>query len=510
MPVRICVAIRESTTSGAMEAAARATEWADLVEIRADYIHDLDLQRLLLTKCGPVLFTLRSPSEGGVYQGSEQSRLKTIIDAARLGADYVDLEYAALSAEILRKLPKNRLVLSHHNFAESPTGLESLLDAMAGTGAGILKIATRALRLADNLKIARLLAYASSRSVRLCALAMGREGIPSRILGSEWGSWMTFASMPGSLGTADGQIAADELVRQYRIRDIGPGTRLYGVLGKPLGHSLSPQLHNAAFTARKMDAVYLPLESDGIDDFRRFHAAFPVSGVSVTIPYKQDAMAYANSLSNEARMTGAVNTLVHEGTGWRGENSDVEGFIRPLIRRFRVEGMRAAVLGAGGAARAVVCALRNRRVSVCVVARDPGRARQLADTFQCECLPWDQLKGLRWDLLVNTTPIGMHPEVDRTPVPAEWLTGKCVYDLVYNPRRTRLLEEASLRGCALISGEEMFLGQAVKQQELWCGSPPPDDVMGAALEASLGKRTGRQSDGGQTGFGVEADGPVGS
>jgi 3-dehydroquinate dehydratase/shikimate dehydrogenase len=494
VPVRICVAVRESTTSGAIEAAARAKEWADLVEIRADYIHDLDVRRLLLEKRGPVLFTLRSPDEGGAYRGSEQNRLETIIEAARLGADYIDLEYAALSADILRELPKDRLILSHHDFAGSPDGLESLLDAMAGTGAGILKIAARALRLADNLKIASLLAYASSRKVRLCALAMGREGIPSRILGPGWGSWMTFASLPGSLGTADGQVAADELVQQYRIREIGPGTRVYGVLGKPLGHSLSPQLHNAAFKARKMDAVYLPLESDGIDDFRRFHAAFPVAGVSVTIPYKQDAMTYADSLSDEAKMTGAVNTLVPEGAGWRGENSDVEGFIRPLIRRFRVEGMRAVVLGAGGAARAVVCALCSRGVSVCVVARSPDRARQLSEQFRCECAPWGQLKALRWDLLVNTTPVGMYPELGMTPVPAEWLTGKCVYDLVYNPRRTRLLEEAALKGCAVISGEEMFLGQAVKQQELWCGSPPPHAVMGAVLDAALRNRPGRQSD----------------
>jgi len=493
VPVRVCVAIREASNALAVEAVARAMEWADLVEIRADYIPDLDLQRLFYKKRGPVLFTLRSSQEGGEFAGAERDRLETIVEAARLGADYIDVEFSAFWQAVLDRVPKERVILSYHNFDETPGALEPLLDSMAGTGAGIVKIATRARSLADNRKIARLLASAATRNIRLCALAMGREGIPGRVLGPLWGSWMTFASMPGSPGTADGQIPADELIRRYRIREIGASTRLYGVLGKPLGHTLSPQLHNAAFAARNMDAIYLPLEGTGLDDFLEFHSSFPVSGLSVTIPYKEEAHERVGSLAAEAKETGAVNTLVLKESGWHGENTDVDGFLRPLRRRLRVGRTRAVVLGAGGAARAVVCALRSQGASVCVVARNLQKARLLAEKFQLECQGWDQLGRLRWDLLVNTTPLGMYPEVNQTPVPAEWLTGQWVYDLVYNPRQTRLLKDAAERGCNTISGAEMFLGQAVKQQQLWCGTPPPDGVMEEALEEAFTSRAGSQS-----------------
>ncbi len=492
MPVRVCVAIREASNALAAEAAARAMEWADLVEIRADYIPDLDLQRLFHKKRGPVLFTIRSSGEGGEFAGTERSRLETIVEAARQGADYVDVEFSAFWQTVLERVPKERVVLSYHNFEETPEDLESLLDSMAGTGAGIIKIATRARSLADNRKIALLLARGASRNIRLCALAMGREGIPSRVLGPLWGSWMTFASMPGSPGTADGQISADELIRRYRIREIGPSTRLYGVLGKPLGHTLSPRLHNAAFAARNMDATYLPLEGAGLDDFLEFHSRFPVSGLSVTIPYKEEACAFVGSMAVEANETGAVNTLVVRETGWHGENTDVDGFLRPLHRRLHIGRTRAVVLGAGGAARAVIFALRSQGASTCVVARSLQKAQLLAEKFQSEYVGWDQLGQLRWDLLVNTTPVGMYPEINQTPVPAEWLTGKWVYDLVYNPRQTRLLKEAAKQGCGTIPGSEMFLGQALKQQQLWCGTPPPDGAMEEALEEALPVHAGTQ------------------
>ncbi len=493
MSVRVCVAIREASNALAVEAVPRAMEWADLVEVRADYIPDLDLQRLLHKKPGPILFTLRSSQEGGEFAGAERDRLETIVDAARLGADYVDVEYSSFWQAVLDKVSRQRVVLSYHNFEETPEDLEPLLQSMASTGAGIIKIATRARSLADNLRIARILAWAAPRNIRLCALAMGREGIPSRVLGPLWGSWMTFASMPGSSGTADGQIPADELIRRYRIREIGASTRLYGVLGKPLGHTLSPTVHNAAFAARRLDAVYLPMEGTGLDDFLKFHSSFPVSGMSVTIPYKEEAYARAGSLSVEADETGAVNTLVLKESGWHGENTDVEGFLHPLRRRLHIGRMRAVVLGAGGAARAVVCALRSQGASVCVVARNPQKAQQLAERFQSEYRRWDQLGSLCWDLLVNTTPLGMYPEVNQTPIPAELLTGKWVYDLVYNPRQTRLLKDAAARGCSTISGTEMFIGQALKQQQLWCGSLPPDGVMEEALEEDFSTRADGRS-----------------
>ncbi len=508
MPVRVCVAIRESTTAEAVAAAERAAEWADLVEIRADFIRDLDLEVLLRGRRTPMIFTLRSAAEGGEFSGSESARLETILAAARSGAEYVDVEFSAFWKSVLEKVPATRVILSHHNFEQTPANLEELAGVMAASGARILKIATRARCLADNLKVHRLLAYARNQGINLCALAMGREGIPSRILGPSWGSWMTFASLPGGEATADGQIAADDLQRVYRIRDVGAGTQLYGVIGKPLGHSLSPEIHNAAFIARKRDAIYLPMECSGFDDFLEFDASFGVQGLSVTIPYKEEAHARAGSLAVESDQTGAVNTLVRRPSGWHGENTDVDGFMRPFRRQFHVGRSRAVVLGAGGAARAVVCGLRAQGAAVCIVARNQERARVVADRFQAECCPWEQLGALQWDLLVNTTPIGMYPRVDETPVPTESLTGRWVYDLVYNPRETRLLREAAQRGLNTISGVEMFLGQAIKQQQLWCGSLAPETVMEEALEAALVKREHAAAESRNIGAASERNAPL--
>jgi 3-dehydroquinate dehydratase / shikimate dehydrogenase len=483
MNSRICVSIAETTSFQVVEAVARAAEWADLIEIRADAITDLDINfsSLFQNHSKPIIFTLRSRAEGGAYSGSERKRMETILQAARSGADYVDIEFSASWQLILQSVPHERVILSCHFPEGTPEGLIPLADEMAASGAGILKIAVRAQSLEDNLRIKELLEHGRERDFNLCALAMGREGIPSRILGPCWGSWMTFASMPGSDATAEGQLPADVLVQQYRIREIKRESSLYGVVGNPLEHSLSPRIHNAAFAARGTDAVMIPLEAANFEDFLKFQASALIRGVAVTIPYKAEAHALAHSLSVAAEQTGAVNTLMVKERGWHGENTDVEGFLIPLKRRVRPGRLRTLVLGAGGAARAVIYALRSEGAEVVVAARDVEKARPLVGSFQVQAIPWEKIESQHWDLLVNATPIGMYPEVDRSPVPADLLKGEWVYDLVYNPAETRLLKDAARKGCKTIAGGEMFLAQAWKQQLLWCGTPPPEDVMETTL-----------------------------
>jgi len=298
---------------------------------------------------------------------------------------------------------------------------------------------------------------------------------------------MTFASLPGGEPTADGQVDADELVSRYRVRQISASTKIYGVVGAPLAHSLSSPLHNEAFVARDLDAVYLPLEADTFNDFLAFQDSVPIQGASITIPYKEAAHAIVRSLSAEANDTQAVNTLVLREGGWHGENTDISAFIGPLRRRMSLNRTQAVVLGAGGAARAVVYALKTHGASVCVVSRDAAKGQALAGQFRAEHANWDQLKGLRWNLLVNATPVGMFPDVEQSPLRADWLQGEWVYDLVYNPPETRLLKEAALRGLKTISGIEMFVGQALRQHQLWCGGPAPEEAMRDALKSELAR-----------------------
>ena len=488
MAIRICVAVREATSEGALRAAGRAAEWADIVEIRADFIRDLDVSRLLRNKPCPVLFTLRSRKEGGDYAGTEQERLDTLLQAAKYGADWVDVEFSASYTTVLNGIEPARVILSYHNFDETPASLVSKVAEMAAAGAGILKVATKANRLSDNLTIASALAHAASHGIDLCALAMGPRGVPSRVLAPVWGSWMSFASLPDGTPTADGQVPADQMVDLYRVRQIQPKTPIYGVLGNPLTHSLSPRIHNSAFAACRRDAVYIPLEADGIDDFALFCGGVRVEGASVTIPFKESVRACTSSLSVEADQSGAVNTLLRKNGAWHGENTDIAGFLKPLRRRADPARLRAVVLGAGGAARAVTYGLVSQGADVCVVARDPAKAEALARRFGTRSANWGDLQTARWDLLVNSTPVGTYPEVDESPVPEEWLTGECVYDLVYNPRETRLLKEASRRGCKVIYGSEMLLAQAIEQQLHWFGAMPPEDVMRTALDEALSVR----------------------
>jgi 3-dehydroquinate dehydratase/shikimate dehydrogenase len=468
-----------------------ASEWADLVEIRADFIRDLDVKHLIGNRPCPILFTLRSRQEGGDYRGSEQDRIDTLIEAAKHGADWIDVEYSASWQAVLNVVERSRVILSYHNFDETPASLVSKVDEMARAGAGIIKVATKANRLSDNLTVASALARAVSQKTDLCALAMGPRGIPSRVLGAAWGSWMTFASLPGGEPTADGQVPADELAHLFRVRKVNPQTRVYGVLGNPLSHSFSPRLHNSVFAACGRDAVYIPLEAHDVDDFALFCRGVRLEGTSVTIPFKESVCELASTLSVEAERSGAVNTLVRTEGAWHGENTDIEGFLTPLRRRTDPAGLRAVVLGAGGAARAVVYGLASQGAEVCVVARNRSKAELIAVQFGTAHASWDDLKSLRWDLLVNATPVGMYPNAEESPVPGDWLNGEWVYDLVYNPKETRLLREASRRGCRIIHGSEMLLAQAIGQQSLWFGAPPPENVMQVALDEALSMRRNR-------------------
>lgn len=471
-----------------MRAARRAAQWGDVVEIRADFIRDLDVPQLLQNKPCRVLFTLRSRQEGGEYEGTEEERLGTLVRAARCGADWIDVEFSASWQTILNAVECARVVLSYHDFSQTPASLLPKVDEMARTGAGILKVATKANRLSDNLTIAAVLDHAASRRIALCALAMGLRGVPSRILAPAWDSWMTFASLPGGEPTADGQVPADEMVDLFRARQITRSTRVYGVLGNPLTHSLSPRLHNAAFAACAKDAVYIPMEAHDIEDFARFCGGIRLDGASVTIPFKESVRACAASLSVEAGKTGAVNTLLRRNGAWHGENTDIAGFLKPLRRRTDPAKLRAVVLGAGGAGRAVTYGLISQGADVSIVETNPAKAEALARQFGARRADWAELSTARWDLLVNATPVGMYPNFDESPVREEWLTGEWVYDLVYNPKETRLLREAARRGCKVIYGSEMLLAQAIEQQLHWFGTVPPEDVMRTALDEALSVR----------------------
>jgi shikimate dehydrogenase len=299
---------------------------------------------------------------------------------------------------------------------------------------------------------------------------------------------------------APGQLPAERLVHEFRIRASRAGTAVFGVVGRPIAHSVSPAMHNAALASCGIDAVYVPFEAGDFEDFLWAADAFDVMGSSVTAPFKADAYRAAERTDAETARLEVANTLRRSGSGgWSARNTDVEGFLAPLTERaVELAGQRAAVLGAGGAAAAVLAALTSRGADVTVYARRPEAAQRIAARFGVKAASWPPDPGT-WDLLVNTTPVGTWPDCDASPVEAPIVHSGVVYDLVYNPQDTALLKQARAAGCSAIGGLEMLVRQAAGQFEWWTGQRAPLEVMQAAAVRRLEdfRRQGSQAAAGE-------------
>lgn len=477
---KLCVAVAAPTMAELRERRDQVTN-ADLVELRVDSVRDPDPAAALAGRKLPVIFTCRPTWEGGWFAGSEEERKRLLLEAQRLGAEYLDVEWRAGFDDVIAGRGGRGIVLSTHDFDDVPEDLESRARAMRATGAEVVKLAIMPKCLTDNLALLPLSKDATEATV---VIGMGEAGLATRILAGRFGSAWTY----GGDRIAPGQIPASVMCEEYSFNRIGDRTALYAVVGRPISHSISPAIHNAAFRATGLDAVYLPLAATDFDDFRAFAAALSIAGASVTAPFKVDAFNSATDLDAVSKRVRAVNTLKRNGAGWSARNTDVAGFLAPLEATMPVHGLRATVLGAGGAARAVGIALASVGADITFAARRPEQALDVAATTGGAVSSWPPEPG-SWDVLVNTTPAGTAPRTDETPIPQELLTGSLVYDLVYNPIETRLLREARAAGCRTLGGLDMLVAQAQTQFEWWTGIRAPVQVMREAAIAAL--RAGR-------------------
>jgi 3-dehydroquinate dehydratase/shikimate dehydrogenase len=460
-----------------------ASTVADMVELRLDGVADPDAAAALDGRTKPVIVTCRARWEGGAFDGSEEARHAILRDAWARGAELVDVEAAAAFApSFLETTGGARTILSCHDFDGVPADLDARLDRMASTPAAVVKIAVRATRLADVLRIMDLAPRLRGR--RFVGIAMGTPGIASRVLASRVGSAWTYA---GS-GWAPGQVPMDVLRQSYRFDAITARTRIFGVVGRPVGHSLSPAMHNAAFASAGLDAVYLPLEAASSGDFLAFADALNLEGASVTAPFKVALTPHAAPDAIVGRI-GALNTLKRAADGWAATNTDPEGFVAPLRARLDLQGARASVLGTGGASRAVAIALADAGARVTIHGRQPERATEVASLVGGAVGTFD-LPPRSWDLLVNATPVGTAPRGDDSPVPSAALDGRLVYDLVYNPPVTRLMQEASRAGCDVLGGLDMLVAQAAAQFAWWTGRQADTNAMRAAAAQALARAGG--------------------
>ncbi len=493
--MRICVSVTEETTAAVVDRMAGLAPHADLFEIRADFVRDLDLPALVRARVKPILLTCRTEKEGGRFPAADEPARRAILaDAVRLGFDLVDLEARAGFDDVAKAKSGRGLVLSWHDFEGTPTDLEALYRRMEAAGADIVKIAVTARSIED---LGRLLAFAQKHARArekgrppLVALAMGPLGVASRLLGGRYGAPFTFAAPFVGREAAPGQLPARALAESYRVRSIGPRTRVYGILGVDILRSVSPAIHNRAFAVRGLDAVYVPVQAESMAAFARALPALGLSGFSVTRPYKPEVTAHLASCEREAARAGSVNTVVVRDGRLHGSSTDGDGVLVPLRRRADVPGARIAIVGAGGAARAAAFAFETAGAHVTLVARRREQAAEAAAATGAEHAALDEFGGLRWDVLVNATPLGSGAYPGRMPVPAEALRpATVVFDMVYEPRETPLLRAARARGCRTIDGLEMLIAQAVGQFQAWTGVPAPEEAMLEAAAQALAEAT---------------------
>ena len=499
---KLCVAIQGSTPAELWQRAATSAQETRFVEFRLDSLAKPasalpGLKDFLINhREATAIATCRRKQFGGHFTGSLTAELEILTKAAEAGCQIVDLEVESAEEAKAAQLARFRaglraagaaLLISFHDFTRTK-GLEQAAKRIEAFEPDYVKVVSTARTLTDNLAVLRMIEN-HSLSSHVVGIAMGEEGLLSRVLSPRAGAAFTFAAPEDGAETAPGQVSMRTLIDNYRIDQLDQATRIFGVAGNPIGHSLSPIMHNTAFRRESVNAVMLPLKVRALDDLLNMVRELPLGGVAVTMPLKQEVLPHLANMDPLTARIGACNTLRTGADGkLYGFNTDVAGVVRPLEKRIKLPGARIVVLGAGGAARAAVFGLVERGAEVFVVNRTHGKAVSLARKAKAKSLKQDQLSKQKFDVIINTTPCGMAGIKQALPIKENELNAGLVFDMVYNPLDTPLLRLAHSRGLHIISGLEMFVQQGARQFEIWTGKPAPEAEMMRVVELALRRR----------------------
>jgi 3-dehydroquinate dehydratase/shikimate dehydrogenase len=452
----------------------------------------VNLKRLLGERPCPTIITIRREVDGGKWKGTEEQRQMLMRAAIVDGVDYVDLEEDA--AKAIRRYGKTKRIVSHHDFRQTPEDLAGIHARLAALDPDIIKITTMANSPHDNLRMMRLVQSAKVPTVGMC---MGDLGTPSRILCGRFGSPFTYASFHHERLLAPGQLSYQQMTEIYHYDSIDRDTAIFGVIADPIGHSMSPLIYNAALRPAGMNAVYIPFRvpAEHLDQFLSDAKEWGIRGLSVTIPHKEAVLKKLTKCDPAVKGIGAANTLRWEGNDLIGFNTDYRAAIDSLEHAMKppeyelggIEDKKALVLGAGGAARAVAYGLRKHGASVVVSSRTLKRSMALAQAINGEAIDWDNRHGISPDIIVNCTPVGMHPNVDESPYDKRHMRSDVViFDTVYNPENTLLVKDARAAGAIVVTGVEMFVRQAALQFKLLTGHDAPAQLMRDTLKRAIG------------------------
>ena len=487
---RLCGVVAAATAAQLRRSLVRALRETPTVEVRLDWLkNDKERHAFLnwLKTHHPAkaqfIATCRRRVGGGEFAGDAGAELFWLMKAKEAGCAWCDLEI-----ETLHELPgksvrgyavPEKVLLSMHDFRRTPR-FPKKLRVPAGGGADAFKVAAMARSLQDCARTLHL----ARKSRDVVAVAMGEIGLPARVLALREGSALAYA--PVASATAPGQIPLSDLKNLYRAHELTRATQVYGVIGNPIAHSLSPLLHNTGYIAAERDCVFLPFLVEDLKDFLKTLPDFGVRGFSVTLPHKEKIFAYLDGVERLAEKIGAVNTVtVHRDGSLHGRNTDYIGVLRALEKKMELRGSRVLIYGAGGSARAAAFALNRAGAEVFVCARRPEAARTLAKAVGGEAILRSALRTPKFDALLNATPIGMYPHENVSPLAAGELNCSLVMDLIYRPMRTKLLKLAASRGITCVSGAEMFLAQGFAQWEHWMGRKAPESRMRNAVLRAL-------------------------
>lgn len=492
----ICVTIgRGRHASLLAEWKAAADAGAELVELRIDCLRrDPDLKRILTDRPTPVIFTIRRGADGGMWRGEEDRRQKLLREAIVMGVEYVDLE-ADTALEIPRpKFGKTKRIVSLHDFKKTPENLAEIGEKLAKGDPDITKVACMARTLADA---SRMLKFASESKVPTIALSMGPLGFFTRILNARFGAPHTYAGFNPDLTFAPGMPRFGEVKNDYRYDSIDAETEVYAVIGDPIGHSLSPAIHNAAFRQLGLNKVLVPIQvpADSLKDSLRALAWLGIKGMSVTIPHKQGIVPLLSAIDKSVELTGSCNTVLNQDGKSVGHNTDYRAAMvslelamggSPDDTESVLLGKQVLLLGAGGVARSIAFGLMRRGAGVIICNRDEDRGHKLAAEVGCRSINWAMRAGTPCDVLINATPVGMHPNVNETPVPAAaFRPGMVVFDTIYHPENTLFIKLAQSHDCQTVTGVDMFVHQAALQFRYYTGQEAPEEVMREIVKNKL-------------------------
>ena len=490
---RLCIALQAPTAGELMQRAERAAREESLLELRLDALKQptsaiQPLREFLRSSPQTlVIATCRKSTYGGGFKGSTEAEWAVLKHAAAAGCALIDLELQSaerLPATALAGLrQQTNLIVSYHDYKTAPP-LGPLLERLEAIPADLYKLVPTANTWRQNIEMLRCL-DAYTGATPLIGFCMGESGLLSRILSMRAGGAMTYAALDPEEATAAGQPTLADLRHLYRVEALNKATRIYGVLGYPLAHSLSPLMHNAAYRRLGMNAVYLPLPTKRPAEVLDFADDIPLSGLSVTHPYKSAILDRLERIDPLGKLVGAINTVVRSQGKFYGYNTDIAGVVEPLSLALPLRGAKILVLGAGGAARAAVFGLRGNGAQVFIHNRTREHAQKLATEARAKVVSRAELKKLSFQAIVHATPVGQYPKTGESLLEADEIHAPVVFDLVYNPLETELLRRARERGARVIHGFEMLALQGARQFELWTGKPAPLDDMRRELFTAL-------------------------